>query len=245
MKALITRPRAQAGSFGQALQNAGFEPIYFPVIEIRPLEDLSMLDEAIGNIDSYTWIVFTSVNAVDIFFKQYRKREILLPYIAAIGPKTAEALRRHGIEPYFIPAKYTAEHILPGLRDVRGKRILFPQSEIAGKILEEAIIAEGGFAHPIPVYHTLPAIPDADGLVALKTGVDIITFTSASTVQNFVAIVKQNGLDPLNLPNDPLFACIGPITEQAAREAGLSNLVSAKEYTTEGLIQIISNLETL
>ena len=78
------------------------------------------------------------------------------------------------------------------------------------------------------------------GLAALKSGVDVITFTSPSTVQNFVAIARQNGLDPLNLPNNPLFACIGPITEQAAREEGLSNLVVAKEYTTEGLIQVIS-----
>jgi uroporphyrinogen III methyltransferase/synthase len=83
------------------------------------------------------------------------------------------------------------------------------------------------------------------GLNALKSGVDVVTFTSASTVENFVAIMRQNKLDPMNLPNNPLFACIGPITEQAAREQGLSKLVVAKEFTTEGLIQIISNLETL
>ena len=84
-----------------------------------------------------------------------------------------------------------------------------------------------------------------DGLNALKSGVDIVTFTSASTVENFVAIARKNNLDPLNLPNNPLFACIGPITEQAARDEGLVNLVVAKEYTTDGLIEAITELETL
>ena len=95
------------------------------------------------------------------------------------------------------------------------------------------------------VYQTLPAAIDMQGLDALKTGVDVITFTSASTVENFVAIMRRNKLDPLSLPNNPLFACIGPITEQAAQEEGLTNLVVAEEYTSEGLIQIISKMETL
>ena len=116
---------------------------------------------------------------------------------------------------------------------------MLPRAEIARKDLPEAIVKAGGVAHEIVVYQTLPAEVDADGLDALKLGVDVVTFTSASTVENFVAILRQHKLDPLNLPNNPLFACIGPITEQAAREEGLVNLVVAKEYTTEGLIKEI------
>ena len=245
MKVLITRPRAQSDSFADALRAAGFEPIYFPVIEIRPVDDFSRLDDAIYNIASYNWIVFTSANAVDIFFERYQIQGTPLPYIAAIGPKTAEALRRFHIEPYFIPTEYKAEEILPGLGDVRGKRILLPQAELARKVLEDAITGAGGFAHPITIYHTLPVASDPEGLSALKSGVDVIAFTSPSTVQNCIAIIRQNGLDPLNLSGNPLFACIGPITEQAAREEGLVNLVVAKEYTTEGLIEVISKLEIL
>jgi uroporphyrinogen-III synthase len=85
----------------------------------------------------------------------------------------------------------------------------------------------------------LPAQPDAEGIAALKSGVDVITLTSPSTAQNFCAIARQNRLDPLNLPNNPLFACIGPITEQAAREEGLVNIIVAKEYTTDGLVEAI------
>jgi uroporphyrinogen-III synthase len=112
-------------------------------------------------------------------------------------------------------------------------------------VLPEAISNAGGIAHEIVVYQTLPAQVDEEGLSTLKSGVDIITFTSTSTVENFFAICTQNRLDPLNLPNNPLFACIGPITEQAAKEAGFHNLVVAKEYTTEGLIEAITHMEKL
>ncbi len=128
-----------------------------------------------------------------------------------------------------------------GLGDLRGKWVLLPRAEIAREELPEAIVRAGGTAHEIVVYRTLPAEIDLDGLNALKSGVDVVTFTSASTVENFVALTRQHKLDPLTLPNNPLVACIGPITEQAARDAGFQNIVTAKEYTTEGLIQIIGH----
>jgi uroporphyrinogen III methyltransferase/synthase len=162
---------------------------------------------------------------------------------AAIGPKTADALRRRGFTHDFVPDEFVAEAILPGLGDLQGKWVLLPRAEIARKALPEAIANAGGIAHEITVYKTLPAQPDPDGIAALKSGVDVITLTSPSTVQNFVAIAKQHGLDPLNLPNNPLFACIGPITEQAAKEEGLIKLIVAKEYITEGLMEVITNLE--
>lgn len=238
---LVTRPRAQADSFVEGLRAAGFEPICFPVIEIRSVEDHARLDQALVQINKYDWVVFTSVNGVEVVFARLEKYSSL-PRVAAIGPKTAEALQARGVTPDFVPDEYVAEAILPGLGDLQGKWVLLPRAEIARKALPEAILSAGGIAHEIAVYKTLPAQSDADGLAALKSGVDVITLTSPSTVQNFVAIIKQNGLDPLKLPNNPLFACIGPITEQAAREEGLSNLVVAKEYTTEGLIQILSDL---
>jgi len=240
MKVLITRPRAQADEFADKLHSAGFEPIFFPVIEIRPIENNVALERTFQKLDSYAWVVFTSVNAVDLTV--WAKHASSLPKIAAIGPKTAEALRKRGIEPDFIPEEFVAEAILPGLGDLRGKWVLLPRAEIARKALPEAIVNAGGTAHEIAVYKTLPAEPDPVGLAALHSGVDIVTLTSPSTVQNLFAIAKQNGLDPLNLPNNPLFACIGPITEQAARDEGITNLIVAEEYTTDGLIKALSNL---
>ena len=243
---LITRPRAQADGFATKLRSAGFEPFFFPVIEIRPIENNVALERALSKLECYDWLIFTSVNAVEVVFDKYS------PVIvgngsgvkcAAIGPKTVEALQARGITPNFVPGEYVAEAILTGLGDLRGRWVLMPRAEIARKELPEAIFEAGGIPHEISVYQTLPIQPDAEGLAALQAGVDIITFTSASTVQNFVAIVRQHRLDPLHLPGNPLFACIGPITEQSAREEGLSNVVTAREYTTEGLIEVISHSE--
>lgn len=240
---LITRPRAQADDFAEKLRMAGFEPIFFPVIEIQPMENNNALERALSKLECYDWLVFTSVNAVDVVFHQLQNAT--LPQVAAIGPKTAEALQARGVIPNFIPDEYVAEAILPGLGDLRGRWVLLPRAEIARKALPEAIFEAGGIPHEIAVYRTLPAQPDSEGLAALESGVDIVTLTSPSTVQNFVAIARQNGLDPLALPGNPWFACIGPITEKAAREEGFAHLVTAREYTTAGLIEVISNLEVL
>jgi len=238
---LITRPRAQADDFAANLRAAGFEPIFFPVIEIQPIEDNFALERALSKIGCYDWLVFTSVNAVEVVLPQLPDGS--LPQIAAIGPKTAEALQRQGITPNFVPDEYVAESILPGLGDLRGKWVLLPRADIARKALPEAIFEAGGIPHEIAVYRTLPTQPSPDGLAALRSGVDVVTLTSPSTVHSFVTIARQNGLDPLALPGNPVFACIGPITEQAAREEGLGNLMTAREYTTEGLIEVISNRE--
>ncbi|MBI5934403.1 MAG: uroporphyrinogen-III synthase [Chloroflexi bacterium] len=244
MKVLITRPRAQADDFADKLRVAGFEPIYFPVIEIRPIENNAELEIAIKNIQKYDWVVFTSVNAVDVVLKSSASSVFSVVRIAAIGPKTAEALRKHNIESDFIPDEYVGEAIMSGLGDVKNKWILLPRAEIARAELPEAISKAGGIAHEIIVYRTLSAEVNKEGLAALKSGVDVVTFTSVSTVENFVAIAKQNGLDPLNLPSNPLFACIGSVTELAAREMGFQNIVVAKKYTTDGLLEAIAKLET-
>jgi len=133
MKVLITRPRSQADSFANALTAAGFEPVFFPVIEIRPFEENIALDRAIAKLGCYDWIVFTSVNGVDAFFERIdfpsplgrgaRGEGIR---VAAIGPKTAHSLTVRGVTPDFVPDEYVAEAILPGLGDLRGRWVLLP-----------------------------------------------------------------------------------------------------------------------
>ena len=247
MKVLITRPRNQADSFANALVAAGFEPIFFPVIEIRPFEENVALGRAIAKLECYDWIVFTSVNGVDAFFDYFVGMKHTLPLpgnikIAAIGPKTAQSLESRGVTPDFVPDEYVAEAILPGLGDLRGRWVLLPRAEIARKALPEAIVETGGVAHEIAVYQTVPAEVDVDGLASLKSGVEAVTFTSPSTVENFVEIARRVGLNPLGLPGDPQIACIGPITQKAAEEAGFVDVLVAKEYTAEGLVELLSNL---
>ncbi len=253
MKILITRPRAQADSLAAGLTAAGWEPIFFPVIEIRPSEDAAELDQALQSLSTYDWVIFTSVNAVEVVFSRMSRLIQTgtaggnLPVlsgrkVAAIGPKTAKALEGHGVKPDFVPEEYVAEAILPGLGDLRGKRVLLPRAEIARKALPQAIRAAGGLAHEIAVYRTLPARADPRGLAALRDGVDVVTLTSPSIVHNFIEIVHSSGLEPEHLPGNPVFACIGPITREAAAQAGLPRLVVAEEYTAEGLIQVIGKL---
>lgn len=245
-RVLITRARAQASAFAETLRLAGFEPIFFPVIEIQPIEGNVALEWAVSKLGCYDWVVFPSVNAVDVAFENHSsafQQKSSAVRFAAIGPKTAEALQAHGITPDFVPDEYIAESILPGLGDLRGKWVLLPRAEIGRKALPETIFEAGGIPHEIAVYKTLPAQPDREGLAALQSGVDVITLTSSSTVHNLASIARQHGLNPLSLPGNPLFVCIGPITEQTAREEGLVNLVTAEAYTTQGMIEVIRKIE--
>jgi uroporphyrinogen III methyltransferase/synthase len=243
IKILITRPKAQADSFAENLRKAGLEPLFFPVIEIQPISENVGLQRALLKLSCYDWLVFTSVNSVDVVWKALIRIGMKnIPSeirVAAIGPKTADALRIHGIHPAFVPDEYVAEAIVPGMGDLRGRWVLLPRAEIARQALPEAIFQAGGIPHEIAVYRTLPAAPDPQGLLWLRSGVDVVTLTSPSTVQNFVSLVRAAGLNPLALPGNPAYACIGPITEQAASQQGLPNRIVAGEYTTEGLIKVI------
>ena len=241
---LITRPRAQAEEFASALSAAGAHPIFFPVIEIAPLNDFSGLDSALLKIDTYDWLILTSVHGVDVFFKRLDALGIQhVPEslrVAAIGPKTSSCLSHHGVTAHFVPTEYIAESILPGLgEDISGKRLLLPQSDLARTALANEIRSAGGVVDEIVAYRTVPDQPGNFGMNALRAGVDIITFTSPSAVHNFVDIVRNHELDPLNLPGTPLFACIGPVTKKAAEEMGFCDPVVANEHTTTGLIEAL------
>lgn len=242
-RVLITRPLRQADAFAKQLRAAGFEPVVFPVIEIQPIQENPCLDLALVNIRQYDWIVFTSVNGVEAVFERFTSLEPgNLPRLAAIGPGTAQALEARGLHAEFVPEEFVAEAILPGLGGLAGTWVLLPRAEIARKVLPEAIAQAGGIAHEIAVYKTLPAAPEMEGLKALHEGVDVVTLTSPSAVQNFVSILRANGLDPFHLTGAPRFACIGPITLAAAQEEGLPDLSAAQEYTIPGLVEHLRRL---
>lgn len=244
---LITRPRTQAEEFANALIAEGARPIYFPVIKIIPPDNFAAFDFALQSLEQYDWLILTSIHGVEAFFNRL---EVLglkhIPpglRVAAVGSKTAEYLSAHGIWIDYVPDEYIPEAMLPGLgKNIYGERFLFPQSNLARTVLTDAIRSAGGLVSEVIAYHAMACEPDGTEMDALYAGVDVVTFTSPSTVQNFVAIVQKNGLDPLHLPGNPLFACIGPITQKAAEHVGLFNIVTAREYTTAGLIQALSTL---
>lgn len=240
---LITRPRGQAAGFAASLRQTGALPLIFPTIEIVPTEDNPELDQALKNLSHFDWLILTSANGVHSVWKRMRDLhmpDVPLPVkIAAIGPKTATAIREHGWQVDFVPDAYVAEAILPGLGELAGRRFLLLRAAIARPALAESIRAGGGEAHEIPVYHTIQGMPDEDEWAAFRAGVDVVTFTSSSTVRYFATMVREKKFDLHSLPGKPLIACIGPITAQTARELGLEVTVQAKTYTTQGLIDAL------
>lgn len=241
---LITRARAQAGGLAESLAQRGAVPILFPTIEIAPLDDYARLDAALDQLSGYHWVVFTSVNGVAAFWERLtatgRDATALTDRrTAAIGPATARALAQRGVQAELVPEEYVAEAIVDGLGDVAGQWILLPRAEIAREALADELGRRGAVVHEIPVYRTLPVAPDAAALAELARGVDIITFTSSSTVRNFAAVTAQQKLSLKPLVNDAVVACIGPITAQTARDLGLPVHVQAEVYTMDGLVQAL------
>ena len=246
MRVLITRPREQSASFSRELQAVGANPIYMPTIAIQPVEDKSQLDKSLTRLNDYAWLILTSANAAAVVLERLNSLKVgTLPKdlrVAVIGPKTGAKLKAAGITPDYVPEQYIAEAIIPGLGDLRGRWVLLPMSDIAHDTLPKAIQAADGIPHVITVYHTVLAEPDLSGLAALRSGVNMVTFTSGSTVRNFLALCQNAGIDPLNLPCDPTIACIGPKTAQIARELGLSVDIVAEPHTTAGLVAKIKSL---
>lgn len=245
MRVLITRPRKDASDFAQALDDIGAEALFLPTIDIHPVADTTLLDQAVSHLGDYDWLVFTSANAVDAFLD--RKAVLRIDrfpenlQIAAIGPKTASRLFEGGVTPNFIPGEHIAEAILPGLGELKGRRVLLPMADIAHDTLPNAIQKANGMAHVVTAYCTLPAEPDPSGLAAICEGVDVITFTSGSIARNFVELLQRADLDPFHLPNNPKIACIGPTTAQAAQELGFAVNIVASTYTVVGLVQAIES----
>ena len=237
---LVTRARNQAADLDQLLQVEGAEVIQFPTIEISALADTTQLDTALSGLagKAYHWAIFTSVNGVGACAERIRQTGRSIPHafagtrVAAIGPATAHALETLGIRVEFVPQEFVAERILGGLGPVTGQRILLPRAEIARPALAEALAGAGALVDEIPVYHTLLPAPDAAGLAALRSGVDVILFTSSSTVHNFVLLAGSQ-IGPAKV------ACIGPITAGSARALGLPVDSIAREYTIPGLVRAL------
>jgi uroporphyrinogen-III synthase len=238
---LITRPREQADEFVRKLQASGGEPVSFPTIAIEPLENTGELDRAAADLSSYDWVIFTSVNGVLSFWDRLSaagkdQRAFQGVQVAAIGPSTAQALIDRGVQPDFVPDEFIAEAIVTGLGIVSQKRILLPRADIARAALFNELQRLGAFPDEIPAYRTIPAHLTSQELAQLDEGIDVITFTSSSTVRNFLHILQQY---QKSIPENAIVACIGPITASTARECGLHVDIVADEYTTDGLAEAL------
>lgn len=243
---LVTRSREQASVLSEKINRLGGEALEFPTIAIRPPVDFGPLDEAIAHIAAYNWIIFTSVNGVRHFFVRLRElerdvRELGPARLCAIGPRTRDALEERGLRVAYIPEEYRAERIADGMRGrLRpGERVLLPRADIAPPALAEALSRTGVAVTDVTAYRTVPVTGNAvlmRGLFSEKR-IQAVTFTSSSTVSNFV-----NALGAEDLPEllaGVAVICIGPVTARTAEEMGLEVQASAREHTIEGLVATI------
>lgn len=236
LRIIVTRAQEQAGELSRRLAELGAEPVEVPAIRIAPVEDAGPLDRAIEGLAAYDWVIFTSQNGVAAFWQRLEalgldSRALQGMRVAAIGPATAAALRARGVAPDYMPEEYVAEAILAGVGDVAGRRILLPRADIARRALAEGLRARGAHVDEIAAYRTLPA----DGLLPDLSQADAITFTSSSTVRNFIQ--AAGGPDALQ---GLVVVCIGPITAATCRELGITPDVVADEYTIDGLVRALA-----
>lgn len=242
---VVTRSQEQSQAFADKLAALGATPIVFPTIQFTPLPT-DDLDNVIQQIEDYDWILFTSTNAVDFFFKRLEPNNLQslpsnLPNIAASGSATAQKLSELGIEVNFIPDEFVGEKLVEGLGDLTGKRILLPRAKLGRPRIAELLREKGAEVDDIALYETKTAVPTTDAWTELEQGFDVITFTSPSSVRNFLKLIRTQDVHSFkNLGyENSIIACIGPITRNQAQESGFTVQIMPEEYTIDGLTQAI------
>ena len=241
----VTRAREQTGDLARELEALGAEVVAAPTIRIAPLTDLAALRAALSRDPPYDWIVFTSQNAVQVVCDRLPEwalapRDVARAAVAAIGTATAEALVRRGVVPDLVPDRFVAEAVVTALAaqgDVRGKTILLPRAREARDALPDGLRALGALVDVIPVYETIRETGDGSGLATelLAGRIDLVTFTSSSTVRGFVDLVGR----PAAASGRFAAAVIGPVTAGTARELGIAVAIEARDYTVPGLVSAI------
>jgi uroporphyrinogen III methyltransferase/synthase len=243
---VITRAREQASDFKALLAELGAECIEFPTIEIAPPPTWEPLDSAIGRLSSYDWAIFTSVNGVRCFMERLWAagrdvRWLSGIKLAAIGPKTAEALEKHGLRPDLVPREYKAEAVLEELSGERlaGRRFLMPRALVARDVLPGTLRQWGAEVDVVPAYETvLPSARSGRILERFRQGaIDCVTFTSSSTVSNFFSLFDREEI--LSHLGKTTIASIGPITSKTAEEYGLKIDIQPSDYTIQALTRSI------
>ncbi|MCG8564869.1 MAG: uroporphyrinogen-III C-methyltransferase [Desulfobacterales bacterium] len=243
---VITRARAQASSLISQLTKLGAHCLEVPTIRIQEPEDITPMRQSIENIKDYDWLLFTSVNGVKHFFDTLYDmgrdvRALGHLQFACIGPVTKERLADHGIISDILPETYRAESVVDAFApvDMEGKKVLLPRAMKARTILPESLREMGAQVDEVTAYETVLADEDRETLVQLleDKAVDAVTFTSSSTVSNFVSLIEESRR--AELLDGVTVASIGPITSDTARELGLNVDIEAEAYTIPGLIDAL------
>jgi uroporphyrinogen III methyltransferase / synthase len=243
---IVTRAREQASEFLSALCEMGAECLEFPTIKVVPPESWEDLDRSIREVETFHWLVFTSVNGVKYFLDRLEilggdVRDLKGVKIAAIGPATAEAVMSKGIRIDLVPAEYRAEAVVEAFKkeDIEGRRILLPRAREAREVLPQELENLGAVVDVVEAYRTVKPEEDRENIMdMLRQGaIHMVTFTSSSTVGNFVDMF--HGAPLLDWMEEVAVACIGPVTAKRAEENGLKVRLVAREYTIPSFTKAI------
>ncbi len=246
IRVLVGRAKHQAGALSKELRKLGATVIEIPFIEIQEPRSFKPLDSALKNIDRYDWLILTSVNGVNAMWKRMAKlrltkRQLKHLRIAAIGPATKKAIERHGVRVNVVPKEYVAESVVRSLRRrVKGKRVLLVRAKVARDVIPVELRKAGAHVDVVEAYETV--VPRSSRVrlrAALKSPqrrLNVITFTSSSTVRNFVTLLDKNKAALAGIHT----ASIGPVTSATLRELDLPVDIEARQFTIPGLVKAIA-----
>jgi uroporphyrinogen-III synthase len=248
LRILVGRARQQASALSSGLRALGADVIEIPFIEIRKPRSYQPLDSTLKNLLDYDWLILTSVNGVEALWQRVNKLGLTNGHlkhlkVAAIGPATRKAIEKRGVKVNVVPEEYVAESVVKSLRNqVAGKRVLLARARVARDVIPRELRKLGAKVDVVEAYETV--IPQSSRarlrtiLKDSKRRPHMITFTSSSTVRNFVALLGRNPqLGGIRM------ASIGPITSSTLRELGLPVDVEATEYTIPALIKALACVE--
>jgi uroporphyrinogen-III synthase len=248
---LVGRARHQASALSEQLRELGAEVIEIPFIEIRKPCSFKPLDSALRNLDTYDWLILTSVNGVEAMWERLAKlrltkRAIKHLHIAAIGPATRKAIEERGAKVEVVPKEYIAESVVRSLKKkVAGKSVLLVRAKVARDVIPRELRQVASRVNVVEAYETVVPRSSQRRLRAMlrdpKQQPNVITFTSSSTVRNFVALLGgRRGLLSRNGMARIRTASIGPVTSSTLRSLGLVVDIQATEFTIPGLVEAIA-----
>lgn len=245
-KIIVTRARGQASEFSRALQAQGAETIEFPTIAIVPPKSWEALDAAIGRLEAFGWVIFTSANGVCYFMERLRAagkdaRALGRSQIAAIGSETAAALDRHGLRADLVPSEFKAEGVVEAFKPhpLSGVEVLIPRAREARDVLPRELEKMGARVTIATAYETEKPSGPVERVEEMlnRREISAVTFTSSSTVRNFAAMFE--GRNVADLLDGTVVASIGPVTADTARELGIGTTVMPDRYTIPALVSAI------
>jgi uroporphyrinogen-III synthase len=250
VRVLVGRARHQASTLSAELRALGATVIEIPFIEIRKPRSFEGLDSALRNIRQYDWLILTSVNGVEAMWDRLAKLRLTKQnlkhlLIAAIGPATRRAIEQRGIKVDVVPKEYVAESVVRNLRKrVKGKRVLLVRAKVARDVIPRELRKFGARVDVVEAYQTI--VPQSSrtrlrsALANPRHLPHVITFTSSSTVRNFIALLGSHGKAAARTRlREIQLASIGPITSSTLREFGLQVDIAAREFTIPGLVEAI------